>query len=97
MESKGTSEESIENIAKSNNTFAPTLVNSNRLSHAKFARNSLINNNVSVFRKIINLYISYTLDPWSRDLDTDFTWCNCLFGAVKLTKNADPNKYEYSG
>ena len=25
----------------------------------------------------------------------DFTLDNCLFGAVKLTKNADPDKYEY--
>ena len=43
------------------------------------------------------LYISYTLDPWSRDLNTDFTLGNCLFGTAKLTKNPDPNKYEYSG
>ena len=34
---------------------------------------------------------------WSKDLNTDFTLDNCLFGAVKLTKNADPDKYVYSG
>ena len=28
---------------------------------------------------------------------SDFTLENCLFGAVKLTKNADIDKYEYSG
>ena len=27
----------------------------------------------------------------------DFTLKDCLFGAVKLTKNADPDKYSYSG
>ena len=43
-----------------------------------------------------NLYISYTLDTWSRGLNTDFTLDNYLFGAVKLTKNADPDKYRYS-
>ena len=32
-----------------------------------------------------------------RDLNTDFTLNNCLFGSVKLTKNADPEKYKYSG
>ena len=32
-----------------------------------------------------------------RDLDTDFTWGNCLSGSVKLTKNGDPGKYKYSG
>ena len=28
-----------------------------------------MNSNISFFRKVINLYISYTLDTWSRDLD----------------------------
>ena len=31
------------------------------------------------------------------DLNTDFTLGNCLFRAVKLTKNADPDKYKYIG
>ena len=30
-------------------------------------------------------------------MNTDFTLGNCLFGSVKLTKNADLNKYKYSG
>ena len=29
--------------------------------------------------------------------NTDFTLANCLFGSVKLTKNADPDKYKYAG
>ena len=29
-------------------------------------------------------------------LNADFTLKDCLFGAVKLTKNADPDKYSYS-
>ena len=32
-----------------------------------------------------------------RDLNTDFTLNNCLFGSVKLTKNAEPDKFGYSG
>ena len=47
-------------------------------------------------KKVVNLYISYELDTSSKDLNTDFTLGNCLFGAVKLTKNADPDKYKYS-
>ena len=39
----------------------------------------------------------YELDWWSQDLKTKFNLKDCLFGAVKLTKNADPNKYSYSG
>ena len=32
---------------------------------------------------------TYTLNQWQRDLNTDFTLGNCLFGSVKLTKNVD--------
>ena len=46
---------------------------------------------------VLNLFIVYELDRWSRDLNTDFFLKDCLFGAVKLTKNADPDKYKYSG
>ena len=44
-----------------------------------------------------NLFIVYELDKWSRDLSTDFTLKDCLFGSIKLTKNADPDKYKYNG
>ena len=30
-------------------------------------------------------------------MNTDFTLGNCLFGSVKLTKNADLDKYKYTG
>ena len=43
------------------------------------------------------MYISYTLTPWFRNLNTNFTLKNYLFGSVKVTKNADPGKYKYSG
>ena len=46
---------------------------------------------------MVNLFIVYELDRWSRELNTDFTLKYCLFGAVKLTKNADPDKCKYSG
>ena len=36
--------------------------------------------------------LSYNLDEWSKDLNTDFTLGNRLSGAVKLTKNANPDK-----
>ena len=38
---------------------------------------------------VVNLYIIYTLDSRSRDLNTDFTLGNCL----KLTMDNDLNKY----
>ena len=45
---------------------------------------------------MVNLFIAYDLDTWSRDLYTDFTLKNCLLGSAKLTKNPDPDKYIYS-
>ena len=39
----------------------------------------------------------FELHTWSRDLYTDFTLKNYLFGSVKLIKNADVEKYKYSG
>ena len=38
----------------------------------------------------------YKLDTWSRDLNTDFTLGDYLFGAVQLTNNFYPDKYGYS-
>ena len=40
--------------------------------------------------------IVYRLSPHT-NINTDFTLKNCLFGADKLTKNADIDKYKYSG
>ena len=34
---------------------------------------------------------------WSQELNAKFTLKDCLFGNVKITKNADSNKYFYSG
>ena len=46
---------------------------------------------------MVIFYIVYELESWPRDLNTDFNSGGCLFGAIKLTKNADPDKYSYSG
>ena len=41
---------------------------------------------------LVNLFTVYELDKWSLDLNAKFTLKDCLFGALKLTTNADPNK-----
>ena len=58
--SNGISEESIENITKSDNTFAPTFIGFCPLAALKFNGNCLIKNNFYNFRKIINLYFLHT-------------------------------------
>ena len=45
----------------------------------------------------MHLFILYEPDTWKRGLNTDFILGSCLFGAVKLTKNVDLDKYGYSG
>ena len=85
------SEENIENITKSDSNFAPTFVDHHLLQDITFNGHCLINN-IFIPKKIINLYISYTLTPWLRNLNTDFTLNSCLVGSVKLTKNTDPDR-----
>ena len=92
----GMSEENIENIDKSDSNFVPPSVDHHVLSDINFNGYCLINNNIYISKKVINLYISYILDPWLRNLNKDFTFNNRLFGSVKLTKNADPDEYKYS-
>ena len=62
-----------------------------------FNEHCLIKSYVFILKKVINLYISYTLGPQLRHFNTDFTKSNCLFGSVKPNKNTDLHKYKYTG
>ena len=46
--------------------------------------------------KVVNIYIVYEISK-SIDISNYPTLENCLFRAVSLTKNADIDKYKYSG
>ena len=56
-------EENIANITKSDSNFAPTFVDHNLLPDINFNGLCLINNDISIHKEVINLYISYTLGP----------------------------------
>ena len=43
-------------------------------------------------KKVVNLYVVYEITNF-HDIDNYPTLANSLFGAVKLTKNADIDKY----
>ena len=73
QKSNGMSEENIENLTKSDNNFAPTFVDHYLLPDINFNGHCLIKNNISIPKKVINLYISYTLNSQLRNLNTDFT------------------------
>ena len=51
---------------------------------------------MSIPKKVINLYSAYTLGRQLRNLNTVYTSGKCLFGSVKLTKNADLDKYKHT-
>ena len=47
-------------------------------------------------RNVVNIYLVYEITSDHKDINYP-TLENCLFGSVKLTKNADIDKYGYSG
>ena len=66
-------EESTENITKSDNNFTPTFAEHHLLPDMNFNGHCLIKKDISVPKKVINLYVSYTLGPQLRNLNTDCT------------------------
>ena len=48
-------------------------------------------------KKVINIYVVYKLDPISSTRNTDYTIQNALFGAMKITKNTNYSKNNYTG
>ena len=72
------SEENIKNTTHSNSNFAPTFVDHHVLPDINFNEHCSIENNIPILKKVINLYISYTLGPQLRNLNADFTLVNLL-------------------
>ena len=94
--SKRLSDDVIKSPTINNNSLAPTLEYINKKMFLKFNGSCLIKQGKSTFnKKIVNIYIGYDLDSNSNGFDP--TLQNCFFGAVKLTKNGDIDKYKYSG
>ena len=88
-------QENTENITKSYNNFASTFIDHHTLWDISSNEHCLMNN-FYIPKYVINIYISYRLNPCLRNLSTYFILNNYLFGSVKLTKNTDPDKYKYS-
>ena len=45
---------------------------------------------------VVNFFLFFELDLWSRYLSKRFLMGHCLFRAVRSTKDADLDKYGYS-
>ena len=95
--SKGLSSESIKPPTTSDNSLTPALSYYGTKTRVKFTGSCLKQSKISYTHgKVVNIYIVYELGASSSN-DNDPTLKNCLFGAVTLTKNADIDKYGYSG
>ena len=91
------SDESIKPFPTSDNSLAPLIDYYRYKIRIKFNWSILRQPNISYTHgKIVNIFTVYELDASSSN-DNDPTLKNCLFGAVTLTKNADIDKYGYSG
>ena len=90
--------ESITPPSTTGNSFDLEIICSYGKGKIRFKGICLKQDSVSfIHGNVVHLYISYKLDTCSRDLNTDFRLGNCLLGAVRLPKNADPDKYRYIG
>ena len=72
------SEESVTPPSTTGNSFYWEIIYNYGKGKAKFKEICLKQDSVSIF--VANLYISYKLDTWSRDVNTDFTLGDYLFG-----------------
>ena len=96
-ESKGLSAETIKPPTTSDNSLTPAVSHYGAKTRVKFTGSCLKQPKISYTHgKVVNIYIVYELGA-STSNDNDPTLKNCLFGAVTLTKNADIDKYKYSG
>ena len=94
---KRLSNKSIKPPTTSDNSLIPELNYYGTKIRVKVTRSCLKqSDHIFTHKKVVNIYIVYELAA-SSSHDSDPTLKNCLFGAVTLTKNADIEKYKYSG
>ena len=95
--SKGLSDEKISPSTTSDNSLNPGLSYYGTKTRVKFIGGCLQQNKITFTHgKIVNIYIFF--ETLTADSNNNYpTLENALFGAVSLTKNADINKYWYSG
>ena len=66
------------------------------LPDINFNVHSLIRNDIPISKKVINPFVSGTLVPQLKNLNTDFVLGNFLFGWAKANNNSDLDKYKYT-
>ena len=95
--SKGSSDERLYSITVSNHKITPELSFYGTKTRVEFNGSCLNQDKVTYnHEKIVNIYIVYKISQ-NYSISSYPTLENCLFGAASLTKNADIDKYKYSG
>ena len=95
--SKGLSAETIKPPSTSDNNLTSGVSYYDTKTRVKFTGSCSMQSNISYTHgTIVKKKICYELGA-SGSNNNDPTLKNCLFGAVTLTKNADIDKYRYSG
>ena len=94
-ESKGLSNEKISSVTTSNYNQAPSPAYDNVRTKLNFVGALLTQDKITYnHRPIVNIYIVYRLSP---SITSDIALENCLFGAVKVTKNLKITTYSGHG
>ena len=88
------------NVIEDTKTNLPILKN-NKETYVLLQGNYFQQNNIIIIpnnnKNVINIYVVYKLDPISSTRNIDYTIQNAIFGAIKITKNADYSKNDYTG
>ena len=93
----GLSHKRFNSNTSSNYKITPELSYHDTKIRVKFNGSSLKQDKVTYSHgKIVNMYIAYEISK-NCNISTYPTLENCLFGPISLTKNADIDKYKYSG
>ena len=59
------------------------------VSYIFFSGNYFVQDIINISNNVINIYCVYKLDPVDFSRNNKFTIQNALFGAIKITKNAN--------
>ena len=79
------------------NNFYPNIKNISGELYVFFSGNYFVQDVINISNNVINIYCVCKLDPIDFSRNNKFTIQNALFGAIKITKNANTSKYKYKG
>ena len=85
------------NSVQNTKISSTSIKNINGHLYVSFNGNYFEQDPITILNNVINIYIVYKLDPISSTKNTDYTIQNALFGDMKITKNTDFSKNNYTG